>query len=317
MSDRMEAMSYNDPTKRGIDESSEEPSSPKRQRLDRAAKQDAQKKISLQLQEKKREIQERIIGTDTRKAVHNPKSLQYPWSAHGHMEMFFRSLNKKEEDKVYFGSGTMIGDKFVITAGHNLFVREDTVLDQEHRSKYSPTPYKITFYPGMDLSESSIPWIAKAKKAVITRQWHNLKLSANEAGKNDFGLLVLDKEVGKETGFYPSLIPNKEFFKDININVTGYPADRPKKRNGKVNTLLAGRVMHTASGKSHLQDDDHIYYDISTFGGNSGSAVWGKPIKDKYYYVGIHTTGMAYVNRAVGLNQEKITLINQWMKDNQ
>jgi len=264
---------------------------------------------------KAKEAKENSIGIDSREAVHNPTCLKFPWSAHGHMEIFFKSLKKGEYDKVYYGSGTMIGSKFVITAGHNLFVRDDTSDDRKHRNKFSPTPYKIIFYPGIDLYENSIKWVAKAEKALLPLTWHNLDLSAQQANKDDFGILVLDTEIGNETGFYAGLVPNEKFFEETDIHITGYPVDLPKKENGNVNTRLAGQVMYTASGKSHRQDPAHIYYKISTFKGNSGSATWWGPLKDEYYYVGIHTTGMTSENRAVLLNQEKIDLITQWMQD--
>lgn len=94
----------------------------------------------------------------------------------------------------------------------------------------------------------------------------------------------------------------------LNAQITGYPVD--KFRGGKP-------YMYTMSGPIKVAHKSRLYYEIDTFGGQSGSGVCvtdtlGGDIIDCF---GIHTTGLPVEgNGATRINEDKINKIEKWIK---
>ncbi len=215
----------------------------------------------------------------------------------------------ESEDRVYMGSASMIGRKCAITAAHNLYIRNDTPSNKEHRRTYEPVPYKVDFYPGKDASEGSEKWHSEVQEWEIATGWKTSKKSL-EASKSDLAMIVLKKPLGKETGWYSACSLSDQVLAETTVTVTGYPGDLPKE-----NPDIRGEVMFTMDGSLDRMDSHHMYYKISTGEGQSGSGVWVNT--EPPYYVGVHVAAAegTSLKKAVRLTGNKITnYITVWRK---
>jgi V8-like Glu-specific endopeptidase len=127
----------------------------------------------------------------------------------------------------------------------------------------------------------------------------------------DFGLVRLAADLNPANGLFPAMysatdneLHNRE------CDIAGYPADKEPLY-----------TMWNGSGKvsTDPQSEDFLLYEISTYGGNSGSAVRSLfPNKDSPSIVGIHVGGVEMeiqaTNLAVRLNDSVIEMINDWKK---
>lgn len=215
-----------------------------------------------------------IIGRDDRIHVDAPQ-LQ-GWSPHGHLDMTFADGN-------FIGSGLLVGPRHVVTAGHCVFGKGWATA--------------ISFTPG--LNETARPYgSAHVKRIYTVKEWTN-----NKDSNNDFAMLILDRDIGNQVGWYGLMTPSDAFLKKLTINVTGYPGDK------------GGDKLYTMEGQVGRFDSEILKYSIDTYGGQSGAGVWAA-LKDKNRYCcAIHTSGRPNVeNTATRINDAKFDLLVDWMQ---
>ncbi|OJW49683.1 MAG: hypothetical protein BGO67_04060 [Alphaproteobacteria bacterium 41-28] len=223
-----------------------------------------------------------LCNQDRRELVDDPH--EYPWCAHGHMVMDYGG-------SYYIGSGTLIGEKYVITAAHNLYDRKSCSI-----------PLSIKFYPGMKGRKT--PYVSEAEYIIFHSRYKNL--TNNQVKDDDLGIIKLKNPLGKETGYLGLKVLSDTDLDDIMINITGYPGD-----------YASGTLMYTMSGPVKLITSERIYYDIDTAPGQSGSGIWISE-DGEYWIIGVHTYGDnegKELNSGTRLNLTKARLVKQWMDD--
>jgi glutamyl endopeptidase len=215
-----------------------------------------------------------IIGTDDRKTV--AKTTDVQWRPHGHLEMSFPDDN-------YIGSGTLVHPHHVVTAGHCVF---------DKNNGWAKT---MTFTPGQN--GASRPFgTANVTHVFITEEWYK-----HQTPEWDIALLVLDSDIGKETGWYGIMAPTDNCLQKLPINVTGYPRDR------------GGNKMCTMSGNVESIYTNQFTYTIDTNGGESGGSAWTK-LRSGSYCCGVHTYGQENViNTATRITEAKLVKLVEWM----
>jgi len=229
-----------------------------------------------------------LASKDRRTKINKPG--EYPWRVHGQVEMEYTADNE-----TYIGSGTLIGNKYVLTAGHNLYDRE----------KRKP-PTVVTFYPGRD--GKTEPWQSKASKFVVHHRYVNERMEG-EAQENDIGVITLSEPLGNEVGYFGTIVLDDSEFNNLMFNITGYPGEK-------------NRHMYTAAGKMAMAAPQRLIYDIDTTGGQSGSAIYSTGPEaapsdsEKHPYcafcAGVHTSGGYEYNSGTRMNQEKYGLVKEW-----
>lgn len=147
---------------------------------------------------------------------------KYPNCVHGHMRLKFH------EGSVYIGSGTLVGGKYVITAGHNLYAPEhDQVVES------------VKFFPGMN--GDTIYWHSEADSIAIHPDWYR-------SGKKsaDIGIIRLRDNLGRQVGGFELTIVDFTDIDNLNskINVTGYPGIPGA---GKRTLTMSGRAAKRLS----------------------------------------------------------------------
>lgn len=175
-----------------------------------------------------------IFGADNRIRVNNTS--QYPYSTIVKLYMKFPNGGR------YEGSGSLIGNNTVLTAGHCVY--------SKNLGGWATT---VEVAPGMN--EGYRPFgTAYSNKMYTTSGWFNS--SGGNSNVHDVGVIKLDREIGKSTGYLGlknTLSPSD------NVTLTGYHG---------VN------YMQTQTGKPLSVNEDYVNYTLDTKPGSSGSPVY-------------------------------------------
>lgn len=177
-----------------------------------------------------------IFGTDDRRIVNNTTT--FPWSAIGQVQ-----LGNGGSD-VYVGTAVMIGRYLALTCGH---VAADPALGAFKQ---------IKFFPG--LTRTSEPFgQATVVQVIPSPQW-----KADQDDGYDIAILVMDRPIGDETGYFRIAVQPDTFFDNQPLETAGYPTD------------LGGADMYTVSGNSMGMEGNVLFHDLDTEPGQSGSPMW-------------------------------------------
>ncbi|MBM5719848.1 trypsin-like serine protease [Listeria ivanovii] len=189
----------------------------------------------------------KVVGKDSRAKANVNNS---PYKQIGYMEMAFKEGNKMAW---YVGTGTIIGSKKVLTAGHNIY-------DRDTRSWATG----VIFQPKMN------NWVAPA---YINSSKLNVPIGWSSKGDDnyDIGVVTLVKSVSNYGTVKYKVPPvNKTLFSTI----SGYPGEYPK---------AGSQWYHSGNA---LVTNQKIAYSIDTTKGQSGS-----PIINNGSIIGVHTNG--------------------------
>jgi V8-like Glu-specific endopeptidase len=224
---------------------------------------------------------QKVIGTDDRVKINNTAT--YPWSTQCKLYMTFPS------GRMYQGSGTLIGSRYVLTAGHNVY-------DHAERAFVS----KILVVPGMN--GNAMPFGAVwAQRYVFSRRFvDNLDQTA------DYAVLSLrpmsdGTEVGTRTGWLGlTVCPDPSV--GLTVNIAGYPGDRD-----------GGACQYRDSDPITAASQGFILFTVDTGDGHSGSAVYlyrvgGAP--PGRYVLGVHiASGSGNYNVGTPIDRPKYDAI--------
>lgn len=226
-------------------------------------------------------LAEKILATIKPNAdgrVRVDKTTEWPHAFHAQLTLKFQGKSKK---KIYGGSGAMVGPHHLLTCGHNVY--------DPKKKRWAE---KITVYPA--LNESFAPFgKVNVVKIFTFKEWtdHGDKLY-------DIALVILNRSIGKVTGWGGMLCTSDEDLSQETVNIVGYPGDKGMKQ------------MWGMDHKIHKINAEEFEYLIDTNAGQSGSAIWinkfGTPM-----ILGVHTLGGNFANYGVRLSQQKFRAIVQ------
>lgn len=236
-----------------------------------------------------------VIPPDNRMQV-NPTTV-FPYWSIGQLVMTFPN------GRQYGGTGTLIDQHYVLTCAHNLFGEE-----------LGGPAQQVVFIPARD--GTTFPYSIALAERIFYPENYVLHPPANpNAGGGvvrdytqylfDYGLILLQSEVdpGNLMTMYAA---SDSVLQGQNVEIAGYPGDKT------VGTMWNG------SGPLPDQLDEHfLFYGISTYNGQSGSAVrfaTGEP-QNPLRIAGIHVAGLPQFNAnfAVRVTDEIVDQVHEWM----
>jgi glutamyl endopeptidase len=172
----------------------------------------------------------------------------------------------------YVGTGWFIGPHTVMTAGHCVYM---------HGKGYASS---IEVIPALDAT-------SKPYGSVTSTDFRTVEGWRNDANPNfDYGAIILPTNVGDQTGFFTFAAPPDSYLASAVSNIAGYPADK-----GASTMWYHARTITSVS-------PTRLYYDIDTYGGQSGSPVWLQ-LPTGRLAVGIHTNGGTTFNSGTRITQ--------------
>lgn len=215
-------------------------------------------------------LQQSVIGVDTRKIIGATKT--YPYRAIVRIRVHFPKLAANIDVQ---GTGTLIGNDTVLTAGHVLYDR--TLGGWATRVQVAPgagktgTPYGI----------------------VSGRQWTvPTQYSATGKASADLGVIKLATPIGKTTGYLglTSAMPA-----GTRVTLAGY-------------AVAAGGNLGVATGNLQTVSGGMATYTLDTSAGDSGSGLFSTT-----HRIGVvHTLGSSTMNEGVALTAAWVAWLNQW-----
>ena len=206
---------------------------------------------------------ETVHGPDNRVQITNTSV--YPWRVHASL------LITAADNSQWIGTGWFIGPHTLMTAGHVVFIKNSGVPGRDGWVK------QIRVMPGRN--GNTLPY-----GSVISTNFRSVAGWTNNGDENyDYGAIIIPTNLGNTTGWFGFGVYSDADLLASTGNVSGYPGDKP-----------AGTQWYDAH-KIASVNSRKVYYDIDTFGGQSGSAVY-RIINGARYGIAIHAYGGAVTN---------------------
>lgn len=208
-------------------------------------------------------LTETVHGPDNRIQITN--TAVYPWRVHASL------LITAADDSRWIGTGWFIGPHTLMTAGHVVYIKNSGVPGRDGWVK------SISVMPGRN--GSTLPY-----GSVTSTNFRSVNGWINSGDENyDYGAIIIPTNLGNTVGWLGFGVYSDSDLEQTTGNISGYPGDKP--------TGTQWYDWHKIASVNSRK----VYYDIDTYGGQSGSAVYR--IKDGGRYAfAIHAYGGASVN---------------------
>jgi V8-like Glu-specific endopeptidase len=224
---------------------------------------------------------EAVIGNDDRVKVAKEMMSGNPWRQICSLRI------RSKSNQVYVGTAWFIGPKTLATAGHCVFLKNDGGWAKS-----------IEVIPARFGSDKPFDKLTATRFAAVDG-W------TKESSRDfDYGVIHLeDATVGQKVGNFEVRSFPDGIFNNMQLKVSGYPADREQAQFQYFHERPIQEVTAT-----------RLRYDIDTFGGQSGSPIWQDTEEHGLVAVGVHTTGGISSNSGTRINDNVIENLISWME---
>jgi V8-like Glu-specific endopeptidase len=165
---------------------------------------------------------------------------------------------------------------------------------------------EITVIPGRNGSEEPFGRVVSTDFSSLT-QWVE-----GEDSDYDIGCIHLSESIGSTTGWLSAGALPADRLLGLSVNVSGYPSDRG-----------AGTEQYHDSSRIVAVTGQRLYYELDTYGGQSGAPAWVQERPDApVHVIGVHAYGPSAgappgvtqpVNSAPRLTGEVLGKIREWV----
>jgi glutamyl endopeptidase len=225
------------------------------------------------------DLMETVHGPDDRVQITNTSV--YPWRVHASL------LITAADNSLWLGTGWFIGPHTLVTAGHVVHIKNSGVPGRDGWVQ------SIQVMPGRN--GSSLPY-----GSVTSTSFHSVTGWTNSGDQNyDYGAIILPTDLGNTTGWFGFGVYPDDVLTASSANISGYPGDK-----------AAGTQWYDFHQIASV-DARKVYYDIDTFGGQSGSAAY-RIINGGRYGVAIHAYGGAVTNSGTRIVQPVFDNLVAW-----
>ena len=200
-----------------------------------------------------------------------PKKIKgYPETAHGVI------IKAHKEGSAQIGTGVLIGPSIVLTSFNNIF-------DQRTSSYYE----LLEFIPGMN-RHADPPFGKVAVKKYFAYQ----KLQESQERGDGFGILVLERPVGEETGYFGLHVcdEKKGLPKDLKLMMGGYYKDlgKDEKIQNALHKMEGELVGVDTNGSSMWYKLTNKHDGDGLKEGLGGAGVYYRAENGACYVIGVH-----------------------------
>ncbi len=233
---------------------------------------------------------ETVIGEDDRVRIDNTKAL--PWR-------MIAGLSLKPappQTSSFIGTGWFIGPKTLLTAGHCV---------------YSPSDFNgwigsVAVSPGRNGGDFPYGTVT-ATKFYALQQWID-----SRDPDYDIGCVQLAEPLGEQVGYFKIASLSDADLNNALVNISGYPGDLD---NGRTQYFHVNRALRTSARR--------IYYDVDTYGGQSGSPVWvQESATSEPRAIAVHAYGTGGTAPSLGvtansgprLSAEIVVTVKEWLQ---
>ena len=199
------------------------------------------------------------------------------------------------------GTGWFIGPRTVLTAGHCVFSNDF----------FGGWASSIEVIPGL-VGAGPDPGMRPHGSVTGERLSSVDRWTETEDPDFDVGCIHLDERLGDQVGWFAVAAMDPEELVGFLVNVSGYPADRG-----------GGDEQYHASNRVLRVTERRLFYEVDTFGGQSGAPVWvhesdaAPPLA-----VGIHAYGIGgtpsdfgiVANSAPRIIPEVLAKLKEWVE---
>lgn len=222
---------------------------------------------------------ETVHGTDDR--IRITATSRYPWSAHASLLITARDGSR------WIGTGWFIGPHTLATAGHVVYITGSGVPGRDGFVQ------SVQVMPGRD--GATLPFGSVTATSLRT-------VVGWASGGNpdyDYGAIVLGSDLGARTGWFGFGAYSDTTLTASTVNLSGYPGDKP----AGTQWYHWNRVASVGARR--------VFYDVDTFGGQSGSAVY-RISGGNRYGVAIHAYGGATTNSGTRITRPVFDNLRAW-----
>jgi V8-like Glu-specific endopeptidase len=221
------------------------------------------------------DLMEVVIGDDDRQAISDVTGS--PWR-----HICALRINTKTNRR-FVGTGWLIGPRTVMTAGHCVFMHDEGGWAES-----------IEVIPALNGSD-------RPYNSFVSTQFRAVDGWTSERTSDfDYAAIILDEAVGNETGWFAFSALGETDLLSTDANISGYPQDRDRASR---QYFHARKIVRASQRK--------IYYEIDTYGGQSGSPIW-LLAGNRRVAVGIHTNGSSTSNSGTLINSEVFSNMRLW-----
>jgi len=204
-----------------------------------------------------------VHGADDRVQITNTGV--YPWRAHASL------LITARDGSLWIGTGWFIGPHTLMTAGHVVYIKNSGVPGRDGFVR------SIKVMPGRN--GTTLPF-----GSVTSTNFHTVQGWVDDGDEDhDYGAIILNTDLGAQTGWFGFGVYDDATLTLSTGNISGYPGDKPD----GTQWYDARRIASVGARK--------VYYDIDTYGGQSGSSVY-RIVNGGRYAVAVHAYGGATTN---------------------
>lgn len=165
------------------------------------------------------------------------------------------------------GTGWLIGPRTVITAGHCVFSERF----------FGGWAVEIEVIPGLNGQNMRPFGSVRSERFSSVDRW-----TLEEDPDFDLGCVHLAEPIGAQVGWFAFGTLPPERLGSILVNVSGYPADRG-----------AGAEQYHGRNRVVRVTDRRIFYEVDTYGGQSGAPVWiHEDEGEAPLVIGVHAYGV-------------------------
>jgi glutamyl endopeptidase len=217
-----------------------------------------------------------IVGSDERARVVDTTA--FPWRTVCKLIVTFKNGQK------FSGTGTLVGRKHVLTAGHMIYSHEN-----------GGWPTMVEVIPGLD--GTYMPF----GKVYATKFQSFLYWVDSKDPNYDLALVTVNVEVGDTTGWLGMGKSNK--LVGLDVTLSGYPMD-----------LESGAGQYFGAGKVASSNSAIVTYGIDADMAQTGAAIQ-RTAKGQLYAAAVHIGSSNGMNRGVRLNEFRLSYLKSWVKE--